>query len=325
MRVTENSSFDFIRDASNRAKSKMENLQTQVSTMKKLNTPSDDPVGAAKVLEVRTDKVNNEQYLTNSKIAQSFLENSDHALSEISDVLVRAKEIAIGQSSGASANRDTRVAVAEEVLQLFQQAIAAGNRRVGDRYIFGGYKTEAAPVDPTGAYKGDEGSMMVEVGRDVYVSMNVPGKNIFSTEVVSTRKPEETRILASQETLEENAGEKTGGIPKSLNVFQELQDLRISLLTGDLEAIQSSLDHLDSLHAHINAGRAKIGARVNGILNLSQGLERQAITQAQLTSQIEDADLSKTVSDLAQQEMVYKSALQASQRLIQPTLLDFLK
>lgn len=318
MRVTENSSFDLIRDASQRSKSKLESLQNQMATLKKVNTPSDDPVGAAKILQVRTDKVNNEQFANNSKIATGFLENSDHALSEISDILVRAKEIAIGQSSGASANRDTRVAIAEEVLQLYQQAISAANRRIGDRYLFGGYKTQQPPVLPNGEYVGDDGSMMIELGRDVYVSMNVPGKGVFNTEVIPAKFGED-RILASQEKVEEP------GQAKGLNVFEELQNLRIGLLTGDLTTIQTSLDHFDSLHAHVNSVRAKVGSRLNGIQNLMAGIERQGISQAQLSSQIEDADLSKVVSDLAQQEMVYKSALQASQKLIQPTLLDFLK
>src|SRR5579885_3220126 len=102
MRVTENTNYDTIRNTINRTKERMEKLQGQSSTLRKLNTPSDDPVGAAKVLEIRTDKVNNDQYQMNAHLAQSFLNNSDHALSDLSDILVRAKEIAIGQSSGAS-------------------------------------------------------------------------------------------------------------------------------------------------------------------------------------------------------------------------------
>src|SRR5438445_10717841 len=107
MRVTENTNFNAIRDSISRSKEKMENLQFQSSTLKKLNTPSDDPVGAAKILEIRTDKMNNDQFLTNAKLAEAFLSNSEQAIGELADLVVRAKEIAIGQSSGASANNDT--------------------------------------------------------------------------------------------------------------------------------------------------------------------------------------------------------------------------
>src|SRR6476660_8232791 len=127
MRVTENTNYGVLRDTIRRSKGKMEELQGQASTLKKLNTPSDDPVGASKVLEIRTDKVNNDQYQMNARLAESFLNNSDQALGELSEVLLRCKEIAIGQASGASSNEDTRLGIAEEVTQLYQQAVATAN------------------------------------------------------------------------------------------------------------------------------------------------------------------------------------------------------
>ena len=101
MRVSDNTNFGVVRDSINRAKSRMEGLQTETATLKKLNRPSDDPVGAAKVLEVRTDKVNNEQFQVNARLANAFLDNTDHALEDISEIIMRAKEIAIGQADGA--------------------------------------------------------------------------------------------------------------------------------------------------------------------------------------------------------------------------------
>ena len=170
MRVTENSNFDTIRGSIRRSKERMENLQMQSGTLKKLNTPSDDPVGAAKLLEIRTEKVNNDQFIANAKLAEAMLSNSDHALQEMVDIVVRAKEIAIGQASGASSNDDTRLGIAEEVTQLYQQAVTAANRKVGDRYLFGGYRTTTAPVQGDGRYTGDDGQLMVEVAKDIFIA-----------------------------------------------------------------------------------------------------------------------------------------------------------
>ena len=144
MRVTDNTTYGVVRDSIQRSRERMEGLQSQSATLKKLNTPSDDPIGAAKVLEIRTEKVNNDQYQMNSKMAETFMSNSDQALSELTEIITRAKEIAINQSSGASSNEDTRLGVAEEVTQLFQQAVATANRRIGERYLFGGFKTHDA-------------------------------------------------------------------------------------------------------------------------------------------------------------------------------------
>ena len=325
MRVTENTNFGVVRDSISRTKSKMEDLQQKNATLKKLNTPSDDPIGAAKVLEIRTDKVNNDQFGMNSKMAETFLDNSDHALNEMSEIVVRAKEIAIGQSSGASSNEDTRLGVAEEVTQLYNQAIAAANRRVGDRYLFGGYKTDRPPVDPDGKYLGDEGQMMIEISKDVFLPMNITGTEAFNTHPQNssdtfetnsqTRAPASTELgMMSGKTESEN-----------VNLFDEVQNLRIALLTGDLDGIRDTLERFDQLHGKLVASRAKIGSRMQGLQSTGQALERHNITNAQLGSALEDADMAQVVSDLAKEETVFRSSLQTSQKLIQPTLLEFLK
>jgi flagellar hook-associated protein 3 FlgL len=315
----------------------MDNLQTQSSTMKKLNTPSDDPVSAAKVLEVRTEKMNNDQYQTNGKLAESYLTNTEQALTEISELIVRAKEIAISQSSGASANSDTRLGVAEEVTQLYNQAVSAANRRIGDRYIFGGYKTQRPAVDASGHYQGDDGQMMVEIGKDVFLSMNITGLEAFNTNPRASADGRKTETNAGGYTatttgrgpasngLEKGPPEEQNGKGENVNVFDELQNLRISLLTGDMDSTRGTLERFDQIHAKIVATRAKIGSRINGLQSTSQAIDRHNLSNAQLTSQLEDADMAQVVSDLSKEEQIFKSSLSSSQKLIQPTLLDFLK
>lgn len=331
MRVSDRANQGVVQDNLHRSRSRLENLQTQVSTLKRVNRPSDDPVGAAKILEVRTDKVNNEQFQSNGKLAEALLNNTDHALQDLSEILMRAKEIAINQSSGASSTPETRIGVAEEVTQLYQQALAVGNRRIGDRFLFGGYRTNTAPFDREGKYLGDQGEMMVEIGREVYIGTNLPGSEVFNTqpqgpqnEVPSPRSapsqvPEKNnqvnRTLASQD--EESS--------PNINYFEELKALRVGLLTGDLNTIRGTLERFDDLQGKVIALRSKIGSRVQGIQGTISAHERHNITNAQLTSSIEDADMTQVVSDLAKEETVYKSTLASSKNLIQPTLLDFLR
>lgn len=339
MRVSDNTNFGLVRETINRTKGRMEKLQTQSSTLKKLNTPSDDPVGSSKVLEMRTDKVNNEQFLMNAKLAEAQLNNTDSALSELSDIMVRAKEIALQQASGASANDDTRLAVAEEITQLYQSAIGTANRRVGDRYLFGGYKTDKPPVTIEGKYVGDDGQMMVEVGRDVFISMNIAGHEAFNTNPSVERRMADPQDSPELQTRSEkrapasyaangrvsNDPAQNGPQPENVNVFEELQNLRIGLLTSDTDTIRNTLERFDTMHGRLNSMRAKVGSRVNGLEAMTQSLERQNITNAQLGSHLEDADMAQVVSDLAKEETVFRSALQSSNKLLQPTLMDFLK
>ena len=328
MRVSDNTNFGVVRDSITRAKSRMENLQGETATLKKLNRPSDDPVGAAKVLEVRTDKVNNEQFQVNARLANAFLDNTDHALEDLSEIVMRAKEIAIGQSSNASSTPESRYGVAEEVSQLYQRAVATGNRRIGDRHIFGGFKTTQSPVDADGNYLGDDGEMMVEIGREVFIGANLPGYEVFNTNPSGSADGRRIRQEKGQEKNEEPsrrlASEGVEG-PQNVNLFQQLKALRTGLLTGDMETIRGSLDSFDDLLGKVISLRSKIGSRVQSIAGNMSALERHNITNAQLTSNIEDADMTRVVSDLAKEETVFKSSLASSKHLIQPTLLDFLR
>jgi flagellar hook-associated protein 3 FlgL len=329
MRVTDGINFGIVRDSVTKSRSKLGEYQTQSASLKKLNVPSDDPVGSAKLLEIRTQKVNTDQFGTNARLAQSFLENTDSAIGELSEIVGRAKEIAINQASGASSNDSSRLGVAEEITQLYNQAIAVANRRYGDRYIFGGYKTDRSPVDADGNYKGDKGQMMVEIAKGVYLSSNVPGIDVFNTNSQNSsdgRKGYTDNATRRPATMEE------GGLPhegtplaENVNVFDELQNLRIGLLTGDFDAIRNTLERFDSMQANLISNRTKVGSRLQGMNASISSNERQGLTNAQLASSIEDADMAEVMSNMAKEEAVFKASLQSSQKLIQPTLMDFLK
>jgi flagellar hook-associated protein 3 FlgL len=113
--------------------------------------------------------------------------------------------------------------------------------------------------------------------------------------------------------------------PQNTNLFQQLKALRTGLLTGDLETVRGTLDTFDDLLGKVISTRSKIGARIQSIEGNMTALDRHNITNAQLTSSIEDADMTQVVSDLAKEETVFKSSLASSKHLIQPTLLDFLR
>ncbi len=333
MRVTQNTSFDTVRNSVHRTKSRLEGYQNQASTLKKLNKPSDNPVAAGKVLEVRTDKVNNEQFASNARMAEAFLNNTDHVLSDLSEIVTRAKEIAIGQSSGASSTDETRLGVAEEVSQLFQRAVGSANTRFGDRYLFGGYKTDRPPVSPEGRYNGDDGQMMIEIAKDIFVSMNLPGLEAFNTNPKASRdgraiygpdlqeQSQAGRLPASVEI--QSANSPSGG--ENVNVFGELQNLRIALLTGDLEATRSTLERFDQIQSGLISARSKVGSRVASLQSNINAMERQNLTNAELNSQLEDADMAQVMNEIAKEESVLRSVLSSANRLVHPTLMDFLK
>lgn len=342
MRVTQNMNFDLIRDSIHKTRGRMAELQEEATSGRQLNRPSDDPVGAATILKIRTDKVMAEQFGENVQLAEAYLNNSDHALADLAEIVSRAKEIALSQSSGASATRETRVGVAEEVAQLFKRAVGSANTRIGDRYLFSGFKTDRPAVNEEGRYQGDEGNMLAEISRDVFIPMNLPGLQAFNTAVESSadkrrlmeddenNKTEEVtgRTLASYSPDNEGLAEDGGpnaAQRDNVNIFNELQALRTSLITGDLQATRATLERFDALHSNLVAMRSKVGSRVAGLNAAMNTMERQVITNAQLATEIEDADMVATMSNIAQEETVLRNVLSSSEKLVQPTLMDFIR
>ena len=308
MRVTEKTNFETVRGAVGRAKSRMESLQIQSSTAKKLNTPSDDPVGAVKILSLRSQRQNDLQFQENLNHARTLLELSDQALGEISELVLRARDLALSQSSSVTANDQSREAVAAELHQLTNQLINVLNLRSGERYLFGGFQTQQPPVDAEGHYEGDDGTMQVEVGPHNWSTTNIAGSRILSMALpLDSSTPE---------------GEE-GEVP--LFLVGELRDLETAMRAGDSGAIQASLEPLEALFIHLTGLRAETGARIQGLAAVEQALERQSISQAALASQIQDADLVELSHELALQDQLLKASLSTAGRLLQPTLLDFLR
>lgn len=334
MRISDNTAVGSVREALNRTRGRMEKLQIQNAHQKKMLGPSDDPAGNSKIMSMRTDSTINSQFESNASLGKNRLTMTDNALSEVYDIFVRAKEIALSQSSDASASWDSRQAVAQEVSSLYQQLVAVANKRVGNYYLFGGFKTQSAPYTASGEYKGDMGEMPIEIQKDVFVTVNVPGPNVFE---IKNYRPE-SRAFSPDAIDHTNAGrivEEEGARPpveqgvaspqEVINSFQELDTLRVGLMTNDSLTIRDTLERFDEMIRSVVSLRAKISARVSSMNTAIEFTQKSDVENAALISQLEDADYAELWSNLAKEETVLRSSLQAAQKLIQPTLLEFFR
>ena len=367
MRVTDRMGFDQINRNLQKNRTDLGELQNQASTQKRVNKPSDDPVAAARVLSSRTEERGSGQFLKNIQQARSFLEFTDQSLNEFTEVLMRLKELAIQQANDAGSSADTRRAAAEEVEQTFNQAIQIGNRKLGERFIFGGFQTVSSPFDREGVYKGDTGDLKIHINKDAFVPMNLAGDRIFVgadlakdgtsregtatpknlNELVEVQEGEnEERIRRENEdhehetvTLRAPASNATRGerfveasadpqqqaSESGVNILKTIKNFEIALKTGDKEEVQSTIDLLDRSMSQIIRARSQVGARIQTLNHTEESL-RKAITDNKIaSSNLEDADLLQVVSDINKTDAAFKATLDTSARLVQRSLLDFLK
>lgn len=333
MRVSDNTSVGAVNESVKRTRGRLERLQIQNATQKKLIAPSDDPAANTKIMDIRTQTTVNQQFESNALLAKNRLSATDGALGEVYDIFVRAKEIALSQSSGASANSDSRLAVAQEVSALYKQLHSVANRRVGQHYLFGGFKTLTPPYAPDGSYKGDKGEIPVEVQKEVFVAVNVPGPEVFEFKKFNPENLARAPAALDKTDISE-LGEKEH-IPKLekgqaspteiINGFHELDALRVGLMTNDTVTIRDSLERIDDVIKNTITLRAKISSRVSGLDAAQQATQKIDLQNAELATQLEDADYTELWSNMAKEETVLRSSLQAAQKLIQPTLLEFLR
>lgn len=348
LRIADKMNFNQVTRNLNENRNSMSDLQNQAATGKKLLKPSDDPVAAAKILSARTNLAGNEQLLKNNQEAKNFLVFTDQALSELTDIFIRAKELALAQANDPTASPSTMGMVAREVEQLFHDAVSTGNRRFGDRYIFGGFQTIKEPFDNGGNYFGDNGDILMEVSKGQYIAMNVPGSKAFLGDEYQNEplhgkraldiKPVETydgntkgdgpmlRGPASLQHLESKTVERNENrFARGINALQALKSLQISLEAGDKRGVQQSLDELDIAREQVVTVRSQMGSRLSAVEKNVESLEKMKLDNRIIVSQHEDADAFKTYSDLKRTEGQLQATLQTSGKLIQPSLLDFLR
>ncbi|MFK8138312.1 MAG: flagellar hook-associated protein FlgL [Bdellovibrionales bacterium] len=333
MRVSDKMNFQQVTNSLNKTREKMAIKQEQATTMKRINKPSDDPVAATRVLEARTNIQSAEQYIRNANQAKNFLDYSERTLEELSNVLIRLKEVALGQSNSGTSNPVARRAIAMEVEQIYDQMNAIGNRKIGDRYIFGGYVTQRSPFEQ-GQYTGDSGEMEIEINRGVKLAMNVPGDIVFMGRSIEAEKAAQedqdyqlNQALRGPASINQNTRplDEPGAFGQGVDVFQAVKRLEIALRADDTRGVQNSLDKLDTAINQVVMSRADVGSRLNALENNIESLQKGLIDNKILASKFEDADAFEVYSELQAAEGNLKASLSTSGRLIQPSLLDFLR
>ncbi len=328
-RVSENSSIHSINYAVGKTKGKVEDLQLKGSTLKRVSKPSDDPVGNVELLTIRSQNIDATQYLRNLNFAQTQLSYSENVLEELTDLLNKAKELAVGQASSIY-SPEIRHGVSKEIHQIRNQMLSLANKRIGNRYIFAGQKVLTRPFDLHGVYQGDSNKINIEINKDVYVPINVTGKDLFFSKA---KKPLEKSDLELKPILNETDPQievmrkpaSTEPEAPAVSIFDELRALENAMLTDNPQVIQGLLERLDDSVERVVKYRTEIGALTNTISNAETNIEKIKLLNEAHKSKIEDADVAELFTDLQKEQNVLKATYKASSNLMNTSLMDFLR
>lgn len=288
MRVTQSMLSDNMLRNLSSSYNKMGKLQEQLNTGKKVSRPSDDPVVVMKSLgyNMTVDKV--ATYQKNLGEVNNWLDSSDDALDGVGQVLHRAKELATNAANTGSMTPEDRNKIKIELEQLQSQLHDLANTKVGDKYIFSGTNTD------TPLYKGGY-SNASGINSDVEIE-------VFDG--VSLRV--NTKAEAMFKEIDQ--------------LFEKMKDQ-----SNDDFDFGEAIVKLDSALDEVLTKRADIGARSNRAELMDNRLQMQEGAAKKQRSENEDIDYEVVITELITSESIHRAALSVGARIIQPSLVDFLR
>lgn len=297
MRVSDKLLYNTVTNNLQQNLEKMLKIQEKVSSGRRINHPSDDPIGVMKVMDYNTAISRAEQYQRNIDNGNAILSATESAISTTQDILLRAKELSLAALNGTNSAADRNI-TAQEIETLYQETLQIANTRFDGRYLFGGYNTSTPPYNSDGTYAGTEdpyGYIEMEIGSGATVAINMPGYRVFGTPAYG------------------------------VDILGTLINLRTALENNDSQGINDAMEDLDSGMDQVDNIQAEIGAKMNRLDTAKYHLDKLKLDLLGYKSETEDADITQVITDLAMQESVLELSRASTARILDQSLLDFLR
>ena len=268
------------------------NAQQVVSTGKQINTVSDNPYGAMSAISMTSIQSQISQFNNNLTTAQNFLDNNSSAMTQVTNLLNQAYQIAV-QGANSTTTQDALNNLASQISDIQSSLVSVGNTQNSQgQYIFAGQQTGTKPFSTASSglnYAGDTNNISIEVSPGQQMTVNQPGSPLF------------TDIYKKLESLKQDL---SGGS------FSKISET-------DIADIKSSLSTVSDLSG-------QIGAQIDTVKNLQTANTQRSTDLTQSISNVEDANIAQAAINMTQAQTAYQAALQATVQASKYSLLDFI-
>lgn len=292
MRVSTNTLYDQGVRSMLQQQNSMFKLQQQLSSGKRIMTPSDDPIGAARAHELVQSLSLNSQYIDNRYRAADSLQQVDSTLGSVSNLIQSVRTMAVAAGNPAFSDSERKM-MAIELRGHFDELLGLANTRDEQgNYLFSGFQGNTKPfveqADGSVAYKGDQGQRLIQVSGSRQLPVSETGDAIFE--------------------------------PEGLSLFQTVKEFIGALETpGDgatlSGAVSTALQELDAALDNVLTKRAAVGSRLQEIDALQQIGEDTAIQYEQSLSRLQDLDFAQAISDMVRQQALLEAAQKSFTRV----------
>ena len=292
MRVTESMIYASTQTSLTNGLAALQAITEKVSSSKQLNRPSDNPADVRSALGLRDTLSELTQFMRNIDQASSRVSAMDTALGSAGDLIQRANELALEGANG-TLNAAQRQAIAAEVVQLTEAMAQDASAKVGDQYVFSGFRVDRAPFQvvgtgQVGAYQGDQGVVLARVGPGSTMQVNLAGDAVFGAAFAA---------LAQLQT------DLNSGVPVQGSTISQIGDALQTLLQA----------------------RATAGARASRLEDAKTSQQAQQTSYESLLSQLEDTDMPSAITEMTKRQTTYQASLAVSAKVMQTSLIDYLR
>lgn len=300
IRITHNMMSDRLLTDVRKQNAEIARTSSQVTSQKRIQTASDDATGTGKALRLRAQLEETNASLTSAGSASDWTTSSMSALDSVSDIVHKTRELII-QAGNDTLKASDRAQIGQQLSQLLEQVKTIGNTKVGDAYIFAGQDSKNPPytAGASDAYTGDNLAVVRSIGPGQAVQVNAAGGDVFGS------GGGDGKLL---DTMRSAIAFLNGGTAADAN----------SLRTTTLAAINTNLDQVLTANATIGATQSRVTLAVDR-------LEDTKLAVTSQLSNVEDADYAESLIQLSSQKTAYQAALSAGAKVIQTSLMDFLR
>lgn len=306
MRVATISIYNSSKFELSRTLSDYNKAASTVTTGRRIQSPSDDPVGYAKVMDIDSTLSRMEQLHNNIDTGLTWLNTTETTLNSTLDTISEAKELSIAAVNGAYNDEDFQTAAAQ-IDELLEQLVDYANTNVGAQYIFSGTKTDTKPyiLDEAAAqpitYYGNEDAFTIGTGVNSRTAVSYTGSEVFG----------EVGVDADGNGIDDD-------------LFSLLIAMRDDLAVSNDTNLETYMGELDAHFDNINNLVSKIGIKTNRLETKKDVVSDFELTLTEQKSDIEDVDLTQAATDLALKETAYQAALSATASIISKSLVDYI-
>lgn len=307
MRVATNSLLNSMLLNIQKNLGKVSSYQKKLSTGKQLTKPSDNPIDTAKALSFRQAISNTEQYKRNIDDTLGWLDSTDVALTQMSSSVQKIRDIIL-QAANDTTNADNRAIMSDEIEIIKQSIIEIANTTHAGRYIFSGSMTKSSPLDVLYNYAGDSLGLSREISRGNSISANITAGDILRVDTTAPYNAGANSILTTLDNL--------------ITLLNQEKDFG---LRPPASGIAAYLNQVDPVFENLTNTASNIGVQINRLYDIQSKHEDALLNLTGLLSRKEDVDMTRLITQLQIAENVHEASLAAAARIIQPSLMDFLR